>query len=405
VADGSPFADTGSVRLPTVLLFFATLFAAVMAYGTRPSWAQYEHGFDFILLARRLQWPLVVLSLGLCLGVFALVVSGKRRAWWLVGLGPVLALFVHRCATDPSNRFVPVEDPKFVAADEAKFIGDADWVVGLQFGDTHYAYPYGVLFDTPVVIHAEHDQRLAVMWSAYANRALAVRIGRDLRATDLEVVSTPANAMLLYNTRIGQFINVVTGQTPKGDRPDQFRDEVAVTKTTWGAWRSRHPEAKVLTPVSADYTEAPRSPIRPTYPMPRKPGEPALAQPLSVAVIHTKQPVALRGEQITLAPLNLTAHETPLLVFRDPATGEIRAFERRIDDLRPRFHANTDKARKKAAFVDADTTAGWDLGGRVVDGPPGMRGKRLTPVAVEDGLYWEVLKHWEPSMQLIRGVP
>ena len=215
----------------------------------------------------------------------------------------------------------------------------------------------------------------------------------------------PANALLLYNTRIGQFINVVTGQTPKGEKPDQFRDEVAVAKTTWGAWRSRHPETKVLAPVSAEYADAPRLPIRPTWPLPRKAGESAPVQPVSVLVIRAKQAFALRSEQVTTAPLNLTAHETPLLVFRDPGTGEIRAFERRIDDLRPQFRPIKDKKRKKADFVDADTNAGWDVNGRVVDGPPEMRGKRLAPVLVEDGLYWEVMKHWVPSMELISGVP
>ena len=52
-----------------------------------------------ITLARRLQWPLIVLSMMACLGLIGLVITAKRRAWWLIGLAPVLALFAHRFAT------------------------------------------------------------------------------------------------------------------------------------------------------------------------------------------------------------------------------------------------------------------------------------------------------------------
>jgi hypothetical protein len=89
------------VIVPVILLLFATLAAAGMAYGTDASWARYQHGIDFIIAARRVQWPLAVLAVVLCLALVGLVIAGKRRAWWLIGLGPVLALLVHRFFADP----------------------------------------------------------------------------------------------------------------------------------------------------------------------------------------------------------------------------------------------------------------------------------------------------------------
>ena len=89
--------------IPLVLLIFAVLAAGVVAYGASPFWAQYAHGIDAIVWTRRLEWPLVALSLILCLILLGLIVSGKRRAWWLIGLGPILALFVHRFVTDPAG--------------------------------------------------------------------------------------------------------------------------------------------------------------------------------------------------------------------------------------------------------------------------------------------------------------
>jgi hypothetical protein len=316
------------VLLPVSLLTSATLAAAVMAYGTHAAWAQFSYGFEFILVARRLQWPLGALSIVLCLAVLGLVIAGRRRAWWLIGLAPVLALFIHRFASDSSNRFHVVEDPPFVSAQEAaKFVGDADWVVGLRFGDHDYAYPYAALFETPVVIHAEHDRRLAVMWSAYANRALAVEIGRDLRGADLDVVSMPANALLLYNRRIGQFINGLTGLTPAGGTPDGVRSAVPLVKTTWKAWRDARPATKVLALAGPGHATAPRAPIRPTLPMPKRPAGPDLEA--RVVLVGVKEPAAFLAEAVTAEPLNLTADGAPALVFRNPGDGTVRAFDRR----------------------------------------------------------------------------
>ena len=401
LANGWGFADTFyTVFVPVLLLFLATLAAAVMAYGTNAAWAQYAHGFEFILFARRFQWPMATLSLLFCVTLLGLIISGRKRAWWLIGLGPVLALFVHRFASDPGRSFLVVEDPKFVAAAEATFVADDDWVVGLTFADHQYAYPYAALFGTPVVIHADHDRRVAVVWSAYANRAVAAEVGRDLRGADLEVVSTPANALLVYNSRLGQFINGVTGLTPDGETPAGFRERVPVTKSTWKTWRTRHPETKVLAPVASNYATAPRAAIRPTNPMP--PVISDLPAETRVAVVGTRQPIAARSDQLAPGnPANLKADDVPVLLLRDPSDGTLRAYERRVDDLRPRFDRNTGKRRPKAVMIDADTGAGWDENGRAVDGPAEVRGKRLPHAIAEDGLYWEVMKHWHPSMQLV----
>ena len=131
----------------------------------------YPHGLEIILWSRRLQWPLVSVSLIACILLIALAISGRRRAWWLVGLAPVLALFAHRFALGPAaGRTNIAENPAFVSADQAKIL-DEDWIVGLTFGDDHFAYPYAALFSTPIVIQADHEKRMMLIWSAYANRA------------------------------------------------------------------------------------------------------------------------------------------------------------------------------------------------------------------------------------------
>ena len=117
-----------------------------MSYGTHPDWAQFQYGLTLITLTRRLQWPLVAVSLVLCIALIALVISAKRRAWWLIGLAPVLALFMHRFTAGPAAPFAVLDEPAFASAAEATFVRDEDYVVGLEFQDDHYAYPYATLF-------------------------------------------------------------------------------------------------------------------------------------------------------------------------------------------------------------------------------------------------------------------
>src|SRR5215212_6113866 len=106
-----------------------------MAYGTDPRWIERSWGLNLIILSRRLQWPLVAVSLILCLALLGLVISGKRRAWWLIALAPVMALFVHRFVTAPANRYAVLDEPAFVAAADARHVRDEDHVVGVVFND------------------------------------------------------------------------------------------------------------------------------------------------------------------------------------------------------------------------------------------------------------------------------
>src|SRR5688500_16718531 len=270
-AELGDFSDRpGRSMAPAVwLCFLSALFAGVVAYGTHPYWAQYRYGLDFILLSRKVQWPFTVMSLVAALALVATVISGRRRVFWLIGLGPILALFGHRFATDPNATMRAVENPAFVAADGAgEFLADGDYVVGLTFEGKHYAYPYAALYATPVVIHADHDKRVLVMWSAPANRAVAVTINREVRARDLDVVSTPANALLVYDTVRGVFINGLTGKTMKGEKPAGFGTPLPTVKTEWRRWRAARPDTEVMTPVGPLAAKGPKQPLSPSFPMP-----------------------------------------------------------------------------------------------------------------------------------------
>jgi hypothetical protein len=388
------------VALPLTLLFLATLTAAVVAYGVHPDWARWRHGLELILLTRRFQWPLLSLTIVLCVALIAWMIIRRRRPWWLLGLAPVLALLAHRFAIDPNNTFHIDDRPLFVSADSAAFVADDDWVVGLIDRDDALAYPYAALYRAPLVVQSGQESPMLLMWSPFANRALAMRIDRSIKARDLEIISMPANALLLYNNRLGQFINGMTGRTMDGQKPAGFGATIPTIKTTFKRWRTLHPQTRVMSPAGSTDSHAPTQPLLPFYPMPHN----AAGLPIqtTVALIGSYPPVAVLDSDLAQGPANFS--DPAMVLIRQPITASALAFDRQADeDLSPLFAPTTNKKFPQAAMIDSDSRSLWTADGRAVDGP--LKGKRLKPIAVEDGVYYSVLRAWYPDLPLLAPLP
>jgi hypothetical protein len=219
-----------------------------------------------------------------------------------------------------------------------------------------------------------------------------------MHGRELDIVSMPANAVLVFNRRLGEFINGITGKTPDGLIPTGIRAPLPTHKTTWKNWLADHPDTQVMAPAGRAIAHAPTGPVLPQHLAPGADGD---AMKLIVFVPST-QPVAMLEDEIKSTPLNVSAGKLPVLIYRDPGTHGLRAFDRRIEeDLIPRFELNTDRKRKDAMFVDADTNTGWSSAGVAVDGDKTIRGRKLKPIEIQEGLYWGVMKFWYPELRMI----
>jgi hypothetical protein len=400
------------VFAPLIIIAVALLSAAVVTYGCSPFWGQFSHGLAIIVFSRRFEGLLIGLSLLACIGLLMLIVSGRRRAWWLIALAPVLALFLHRFGPSRVHEWgVAVEDPPFVSAAAASSIQPDDYVVGLQLADEAYAYPYATLFRAPVIVQAGRSQRIVLMWSAYANRAVAMHASMEVRAADIEIVSTPANATLVYNGRTGQFINGITGETIYNKPPSGFGSRIAVAKMPWKEWLAAHPQTLVMD-LHLPGAEGPTRPMDPICPMPPSANQ---IPDRRVALVGMDRPVAIDSQDLQAAPLNTVADGQPIMIFRASPASAPRAMVRRVGDLRPQFHlriaANTPVPRHPknghgirqipGMFVDADTGSSWGGDGVWVSGPTEFKGTKLAMVPIDDDLDWRVMKYWYPDMKLI----
>lgn len=386
--------------LPVLLLFTATLAAAIAAYGTIPHWAALDNGLEIIEWSRRLQWPLVTLSILCCVAVLVLIIVGKRKPWWLIGIAPVVTLMMQLFVTGAMNDMSVADAPPFVAAADANFVADDEYVVGVHFGEHPYALPYRQLYRHPVVILVERERRAAVLFSPFANRATAFQVNRQVRARELDIVSMPANALLVYNVRIGEFINGVTGQTLKGTTPYGFTHRLQTRAMPFWQWRALNPGTRV-TSLQTLSTALP-TPALPHLPMRLAPEDQALKEE-PVILLCSSPAVAIRESDVTTDLLNIEVNGVPLLIYRHEETGRLRVFERRFAERVSRFIANPSQRRaaKGVAMLDVATNSGWTEGGVAVDGEEEIIGQKLKPYTTfDEGQYYGVLRHWYPNLVL-----
>jgi hypothetical protein len=374
-------------------MLVALASAAGLGWGTHPDWARYERGLDWIMTARRLQWPLATLSILASVTLVAMVVAGMRRAGWLLVLAPVVLLFHQRFAAEEFRRMGVVDQAQFVGAAEASFLRDDSAVVGLKFEGAAYAYAFGSLYRSPVVAHSDSDKRVMLMWNPYAGRAVAWGIDHTIKLREVDIVSMPANAMLLYNARIGQFINAFTGLTPGGERPSGFLSPVQTHKTTWGQWRAAHPQTRVL--AAGVWPEGERPEQRYAH-RPLKGQIPLRAR---VSLVSTTRPVAVLSADAGNGPFNFTAGGSNLLLIRDK-TGRLRAFDRGLNgDLFPTFLRRTIARKPDVAMIDSDTQSLWSSDGQCLDGL--AKGEQLGRIPIEHDLPLGVLASYYPDLEVI----
>jgi hypothetical protein len=396
-----PVADSnGIVRrhaLPLLLALLAVLSALALAWGTHPDWARYERGLRWIMTARRLQWPLATLCILCCVSLIAMVIGARRSVWWLFVLAPVVFMFYQRFAGDPFRRMAVIDQAPFVAPELATFLREDSPVVGVEFEGVPYAYAQGSLYRTPVVFHADADKRLMMMWSPYAGRAVAWTVDHTIKPREIDIVSMPANAMLLYNSRIGQFINAFTGFTPEGQRPEGFVSPVATHKTTWRQWRMSHPQSRVM--------------AAPVWPEGEKPQQRFAHRPVKmdlpprtrVALLATTRPAAFVADQVGAGPVNLSAGKTNLLLVRDRA-GRLHAFDRGLGgDLFPSFARRNIPRRPEVTMADTDTNSLWTIDGHCIEGF--AKGAKLREIGIEEDLPAGVLASYYPDLEIIPVAP
>lgn len=142
----------------------------------------------------------------------------------------------------PPDGIPSIDDPRFVDASEVDLEED-DRVIGLAYEGVVRAYPHRILVHHEIVNDEVAGENVAVTYCPLTATAQAFRTG----TTTLGVSGRLINSnLVMYDRDTGSLWPQILATAIAGARKGESLDEIDVTWTTWGRWRSRHPATEVL---------------------------------------------------------------------------------------------------------------------------------------------------------------
>ncbi len=140
-----------------------------------------------------------------------------------------------------------INQPKFVAASDAKFLGKKDRVLGVYRNGIAKAYPIRILDRHEVVNDKFADEGVVVTYCPLCFSGMAFSISTDSIARTFGVSGLLFNSdVLLYDHQTGSLWSQIRSQAISGRLKGTEMQPVVAAHTTWRAWLSRHPDTQVL---------------------------------------------------------------------------------------------------------------------------------------------------------------
>lgn len=161
-----------------------------------------------------------------------------------------------------------INNPKFVAAANANFLGKKDRVLGVYRNGVAKAYPIRILDRHEVVNDRFGDESIVVTYCPLCFSGMAFSIHADNAARTYGVSGLLYNSdVLLYDHQTGSLWSQIRSQAISGPLKGTEMPPVVTAHTTWRDWLNRYPDTLVLSTDtgfrisyrSSPYTEYQRS--------------------------------------------------------------------------------------------------------------------------------------------------
>ena len=140
-----------------------------------------------------------------------------------------------------------INQPKFVAASDAKFSGKKDRVLGVYRNGIAKAYPIRILDRHEVVNDKFADEGVVVTYCPLCFSGMAFSISTDSIARTFGVSGLLFNSdVLLYDHQTGSLWSQIRSQAISGALKGTEIRPVVTAHTTWPDWLNRYPDTQVL---------------------------------------------------------------------------------------------------------------------------------------------------------------
>jgi hypothetical protein len=146
----------------------------------------------------------------------------------------------------PKDGIPALTDPEFVAAGEAT-ISDDDRIIGVAIEGEARAYPLAIMNWHEVVNDRFGDRPVVVTYCPLCFTGMAFDARRDGKRQEFGVSGLLYNSdVLLYDRATESLWSQIKGEAVSGPLVGATLEAVPVANTTWGAWRERYPDSRVL---------------------------------------------------------------------------------------------------------------------------------------------------------------
>ena len=283
---------------------------------------------------------------------------------------------------DFRGMFQALTDPPAVPASKLTALGEDEEVLGLTLGGQSRAYPARFIAWHHVVNDTLGGKSVVVTYCSVCNSGVAFDPMVEGKRRIFGVFGLYRGVMAMIDPSTETVWSHLAGEALLG--PDKGKTLAAwpVVNTTWGEWKSLHPDtttpgwdtgyarfyrAKVIS--GRDYLPPMFAPTLQGLRDDRLP-----SNALVLAVRVEGQPRVYPFAALAAAPdvVQETLGSTPLAAFFVPATKASAAFDRRLDGKALDFV----HAAAPGQFQDRGTGSFWTVEGRCVSGA--LKGRQLT---------------------------
>jgi hypothetical protein len=159
----------------------------------------------------------------------------------------------------PHRDCIPsIDHPKYLNADAADFLADDDVVIALAWEGKFWAFPARILDHHEIVNDTFAGTPLAITWCPLCGSAVGVKRTINNIVTEFGVSGVLYNSDLVFYDRATETLwDQIEAKGIVGPLTGESLEFVPVSMTTWGRWRTAHPDTLVLSTVTGfdeDYT-------------------------------------------------------------------------------------------------------------------------------------------------------
>lgn len=310
----------------------------------------------------------------------------------------------------PPDGIPPIDDPKFLAPEDAAFLADREPVLAVEIGGEAKAYPLQILTWHEIVNDEIGGVPVSVTYCPLCNTGIAFeRPTIDGVLLDFGTSGKLYNSnLVMYDRQTETYWAQATGQAIVGELTGEQLTFVPARILSFGDWRAEHPDGLVLsrdTGHERPYGENPYA----GYDSSERPflfaGEPdgrlpATSRVLGIAragdVVAFPYEVIAEGAAGGWAVVMEEVAGEPVAVFWKAGTasaldsqeiaegrdvGAIAAYRPEVDGRPLTFQAS------RKGIVDRQTGSVWSILGRAVSGP--LAGEALVPELAIDSLWFD----------------